>query len=394
MSEEEKKTGIAEQEAGVLGKSAASDAEPSAGKEPPAGKKPSAGKEPSAGKKPSTGSSVAKVFSFMLLLAALIAGLGGGWLGLQAQQQLAAVATQQNLQLEKRIGDIARDFKAEVSQFNAEQRRQSQHIDSIQSLIDDHRQRLLELSTTDRKDWLLAEVEYLLRLANQRVLMAKDVIAAQALLRSADNILVEIKDVNMHSLRAALAADMAALRAAGDTDIQGTYLRLQALIGEIENLHLFVLPEAPAAKIKEEDNQDWRGRLNLGIEAALNKFSKYVTIRHREEVYSPALGPEWEGVVRQNLRMMLEQAQSALLSGNVELYSLSLEKSRHWVGRYFSFNEAAVAALSAELNSLLAVNVAPTLPDISSSLLAVKNKLDQKHQVSTNSSRAVEGDSQ
>ena len=37
--------------------------------------------------------------------------------------------------------------------------------------LDSHNKRLLSLSSTSREDWLLAEAEYLLRLANQRLLM-------------------------------------------------------------------------------------------------------------------------------------------------------------------------------------------------------------------------------
>lgn len=345
-----------------------------------------------------------RLILIVLVLLAMAAGLGGGWLGYQSQLKLNNIVREQgrlteaNTQLRRQLGNeldsrlakISSDLNAEVDQFVVEQQRQTRHIDSMQAVIDEHRQRLLELSTTDRKDWLLAEVEYLLRLANQRVLMAKDVVAAQALLRSADNILAELKDVSLHSLRSALATDLAALRAAGDTDIQGVYLRLHALIGEIETLPLFVLPDAPSVKPIESDAEGWRAQLDRGVEAALNKFGEYVTIRHREDIYNPAMSPEWEGLARQNLRMMLEHAQSALLSGNAELYKRSLGKAQHWVGRFFTFDERAVKALNAELNSLLKVNVAPTLPDISSSLMAVKNKLDDRHQISAKTTVTTE----
>lgn len=343
----------------------------------------------------------------VLVLLALAAGLGGGWLGYQTQLQLDSIVSDQdklvmaNKELRRQISDelnnrlvnVADGLKAENGQFVAEQQRQSRHIDAIQALVDEHRQRLLELTTTDRKDWLLAEVEYLLRLANQRVLMAKDVVAAQALLISADNILAGLKDVSFHSLRSALAADLAALRAAGNTDTQGIYVRLQALIGEIENLPLFVLPEAPLLTPVKTEAQNWQEQLNKGIQAALRKLGEYVTIRHREEIYNPTMSPEWEGLVRQNLRMMMEQSQSALLSGNAELYKQSLEKTLHWIERFFSVDERAVLALTTELKSLLKINVSPSLPDISSSLIAVKNKLDDRHQVSVETTVVSEGDS-
>ena len=37
------------------------------------------------------------------------------------------------------------------------------------------REEIARFGATDRKDWLLAEAEYLLRLANQRLIMSGDV---------------------------------------------------------------------------------------------------------------------------------------------------------------------------------------------------------------------------
>ena len=45
------------------------------------------------------------------------------------------------------------------------------------------------------------------------------------------------------------------------------------------------------------------------------KLSDYIVIRRRDVPMQALMDPQWEGLVRQNLRMLLEQAQVALLSG-------------------------------------------------------------------------------
>ena len=332
---------------------------------------------------------------FVLLILGI--GLVIGLIGYKAQLQLNGIVKEQgklaeaNAQLRLQLSEELRsqaatltgDLQAEISQLIAEQERQSRHINSIQATINEHRQRLAVLSRTDRRDWLFAEVEYLLRLANQRVLMEKDTVAAQVLLSNADDILAELKDISLYPLRSALALDLAALGAAANIDTQSVYLRLQVLASQMENLPLFVLPATTTVPSIETDTKGWRSQLDKGIEVALNKFGDYVVISHREEKYNPIISGEWESLARQNFRMILEQSQSALLSGNTELYKQSLQKALYWVERFFTLNEKAIVALNIELNSLLKIDVSPSLPDISRSLIAVKNKIKSRHEART-----------
>jgi uroporphyrin-3 C-methyltransferase len=92
------------------------------------------------------------------------------------------------------------------------------------------------------------------------------------------------------------------------------------------------------------------------------------------------MDPQWEGLVRQNLRMLLEQAQVALLSGNQTLYRESLERSQHWVKQFFDSDEAASRAMAQEISQLQGLTVAVELPDISRSLRALDQAMEQRLQ--------------
>jgi uroporphyrin-3 C-methyltransferase len=207
--------------------------------------------------------------------------------------------------------------------------------------------------------------------------MAGDVVAAQALLGSADNILRELDDPTMHEVRAAVAADMAAVRAVPRVDVEGTYLRLAALAEQADKLVIFELPqeETQPAQAREKT---WQDRLKQGYEEALAKLSSYIIIRRRDVPMQALMDPQWEGLVRQNTRMLLEQAQVALLSGNRVLYGASLERARRWVGEFFESDGAAAQAMSREITQLMDVEIAAGSPDISRSLQALDNVMKQR----------------
>ena len=111
-------------------------------------------------------------------------------------------------------------------------------------------------------------------------------------------------------------------------DIEGMYLVLAALIEQADKLVIFQLPELDT-RGPVEPAEDWQGRLVQGYEEALLKLSDYIIIRRRDVPIEALMDPQWEGLVRHNLRMLLEQAQVALLSGNQTLFRESLERASH-----------------------------------------------------------------
>ena len=252
-----------------------------------------------------------------------------------------------------------------------------QNLATIEEQLAEQRKELARLNANDRDSWLLAEVEYLLRLANQRLIMAGDTTAAQALLTSADNVLRQLDDVNLHTVRAAVATDLAAVRAIPKVDVEGIYLRLSALIEQAGKLEIFQLPKQEDLA-REDDAASWQGRLRQGYEAALSKLSNYLVIRRRDVPMQALMDPQWEGLVRQNLRMLLEQAQVALLSGNQSIYTESLQRARHWVDQFSDSDEARASAINAEINQLASFTISVPLPDISQSLAALDNALEQR----------------
>ncbi|MEM8493257.1 MAG: uroporphyrinogen-III C-methyltransferase [Pseudomonadota bacterium] len=354
---------------------------------------------------PKTGSNATPIAWLALLLVILLAFFAFNSLMdvqrregeiLQRVQGLEAVSGQDDTTFDQMRDNLTRQIELELEGVKSLAERsaedQARDISRLERLIDasatsvlqetrnqlaevqraqrEQQQRLSELGTEDRESWLLAEAQYLLRLANQRLIMTGDTESAEALLRSADSIMRELDDSGLMALRAAIASDTAAVRAVPKLDIQGLYLRLDALIRQTDALVLFNLPER-VSEAPPEPAEDWKDRVTQGYELALKKLSEYIVVSRRDAPIEALMDPQYEGLVRQNMRMLLEQAQVAMMSGNELLYRQSLERAQGWVNQFFKSDEQAAVAMNEELTRLRDERVSVTLPDVSASLSAI-----------------------
>jgi uroporphyrin-3 C-methyltransferase len=76
--------------------------------------------------------------------------------------------------------------------------------------------------------------------------------------------------------------------------------------------------------------------------------------------------------IKQNINLMLEQAQVALMMRQPMIYQESLQRARDWIDNYLSGLSETAPQLLAEVDSLLATRLSPVLPDISGSLREIR----------------------
>ena len=327
------------------------------------------------------------------LLLAIIALLGVGylyWLQLQAgsvmEQRQQAAATKLNSsmassqqQLKQQLGAL--NQKLTTLQGNAT--KEQGNIAELQNRLTRSIQQVTAEQKNTREDWLLAEVEYLLRLANQRVLMEQTPKGALQLLRSADKILSETDDVTLYEIRKAVAADIAALEAVPELDTEGVFLRLGALNAQVDQLQVVPLteqhklPELVSEVTSDEFASTFGADMKQAWATVVEKLDQLVVIQDRSEPVEPLLSPQQSYYLQQNLHLMLEQAQLSLLQHKPKSYLNSLTKAQQWVSTYFEQNHSNTQALLKALKDLEQVQVAPQMPDISGSLATLKSHLKQ-----------------
>ncbi len=330
-----------------------------------------------------------RALNLLILLLVLLALAGGGYYSWQQSQSQGQMLAAVNVQVESQQQQIS-----QLEQTLAEARKQQldQHADdrelltAISQRLDSHNKRLLSMSSTSRDDWLLAEAEYLLRLANQRLLMERGTRGAQALLEAADNILRDLDDVDLFPVRKALARDLAALKLAGQIDREDIYLRLAVLTEQVETLEVLAPEQVTPAIIRESAEMpaveplDFWSRFRKSLSGALQKLGNYVRIRRRSEPVEPLLAPRDQLYLSQNLRLMLERAQLAMLREEQEIYRHSLDQAQRWLRTYYGMNEKS-PVLEQTLAELKRERVSQELPSISGSLAQLKAYIERLHKL-------------
>ncbi|WP_210397165.1 uroporphyrinogen-III C-methyltransferase [Motiliproteus sediminis] len=362
----------------------ASEAGPAAEPEPSgaAGTPPPPPKDDATTAKPK-GSKLAVVALLLALIA--LGGIGYGYTLVQkmhAQLQNQTAALGQSLD-QSRAASAAAERRAtgleqQLGQTRQQLSAQQGSVNELQDRLTRAMQQINSIGTDSRRDWLLAEVEYLLRLANQRVLMESSASGALTLLQSADKILKETDDVSVYNVRKALASDIAALEAVPRLDVDGTFLRLAALNEQVNKLRLLPITDRHQipSMLKEitpdSVSDSWQQGMAEAWAGAMDKLGNLIVIQHRDEPVKPLLSPEQHFFLQQNLHLMLEQAQLALLQGEQAAFDASLSKARDWVATYFQADDSTTKALLNGISQLQGTQVAPTLPDISGSLRTLK----------------------
>lgn len=287
-----------------------------------------------------------------------------------ASTQLADEIASKNSALRNQVNKL----EDELARLDDEREAQNLLLERTQTRLSDAIKQVEAGRSTSEADWRLAEAQYLLRLANQRVLMEQRPEGALTLLRSADKVLADLDDVSLYSLRQALAQDIAKLEAVPKLDVEGTYLRLAALIEQSRELPTLsleqqrqlpdMLKEITPDAVDETLQQDIQSALGR----AMSSLESLVVIQQHDRAVEPLLSPEQGHYLRQNLQLLLEQAQLALLRQQQVIYETSLSRSIELIGRYFDAANSATQALSQALEQLNRLQVAPQMPSINGSL--------------------------
>lgn len=320
------------------------------------------------------------LLSLLALLAGLAAVAGAAYLW-QQQQQLQARLEQLDSGLSRALDQQSSRLDEQGSQIARLTERQDSLAEQNQAQarqIDHTAQALLEAGHRDRTDWLLAEAEYLLRMANQRLTIERDIRGALQILKSADQVLHESDDPGVYPVRQALAREIMALKTLAPVDRTGLYLELEAALGLVETLTEQTLDPHRVGATDQQETPD--NTTTPGWERAwtqlLDSLSKAVVIRRLDEPAKPLLSPEQSAYARLNLRLMIEQAQLGLLEGNTSLYQRSLDKARDWLNNWYDTSHAPVRTLNQVFARLSERNIAPDLPDISHSLTLLKARIE------------------
>ena len=257
---------------------------------------------------------------------------------------------------------------------NADRAESARQISNRMKRVEDQVDRLLAV---DRRAWLGQEAIFLTRLAGQRLLVARDVDAALSLLGQADELLRDTGEPRFESARLAIARDRAALAAVPSVDQVGLYARLSAIIDQVDQLQLEFGKHETKDTPGTVPERSWWDQASAGWRAALAALSNHLIIRRRSDEIAQLMTPEWAALARQNARMLLEQAQIAMLSANQELFEQSLGRATKFVTLFVEQDPERVTSLVEGIESLRGEDIAPALPNLTDTRSLLESQVER-----------------
>ncbi|MGF1911654.1 uroporphyrinogen-III C-methyltransferase [Vibrio kasasachensis] len=216
----------------------------------------------------------------------------------------------------------------------------------------------LQLAISDVKgrrpnDWLLAEADYLVKLAGRKLFLEHDAESATLLMESADQRIAALNDPSLVPLRKSMANDITNLKSIPLIDRDGLVLRLTALQQQVDSLPLAnaILPEAKIEKPEQvsQDINDWQSNLK----ASLKDFSEnFITFRTRDGNAIPLLSPQQHFYLKENMKAKLETAIKAVYVEQQEIYVAALTTAKTWSQSFYDQENTSVKEFNKTLELL------------------------------------------
>jgi uroporphyrin-3 C-methyltransferase len=303
---------------------------------------------------------------FILIFFVAIATLGGLY-QLWESQQL-------NLIKQQAIRQEITTLKQQQSKASTQNEEQIKKIHTEQGNLRLNLTNLVRNSEHLRNDWLMAEAEYLIQLANHRLLLEKDVATAIVALKAADARLAEVADPALLYIRKILAKDLLTLNNITTVDLAGLSITLSALSNNIPNLPLST-PDPKTHKLNQTEKKPASSNIENIQElpsAIWQDIKSLIVIRNHEKPLQPLLAPNQHFFLLQNLALLLEQSRLALLNGHNEIFQERLNTTKKWINQFFDTEHNVTRNMLASIDELQKIDIDPTLPDISSTFSAVK----------------------
>ena len=320
------------------------------------------------------------LFNFLLILA-LGAGAGYYWWQQQqvARDYTAAITElkQQLAPLKQQIASKAGNARldASLSPLEGEIGNLGRRIDELglgqQGLLASS-EKLYELYGRDKNDWQLAEVEYLMRVAQHKLILQDDFAGAAITLQAANDKIGLTGDPGLLPVRVMISEEIAELKTRKRADLVGMTLILAQLGRQVRVLQpgfAIRIDETPAAPVEVEVSQDWFDRLIAFIDSL---------VEVRNETAEPSEIEANIVDVGASLEDNLKLARWAVLERDARQYQLLIEQSLRMFAEFYDLDNAANSEFMAQLQDLQKMVLKPEKPDITGSLYELQRILSQR----------------
>lgn len=314
------------------------------------------------------GKNTGPVLGAIAIVLVIALGAGGYYHTHQQAQQLIAA----NQTLQQQLEALKQSQQQERSALEGLLQQQGKTLDAadreqatLTRQLNELQEKVAIISGSDAKTWLLAQADFLVKMAGRKLWSDQDVTTAAALLKSADANLADMNDPSLLEVRRAITEDVSTLSTLTQVDFDGIILKTNQLSNQVDNLRLADNDndEAPMDQDSSELSSsigEWRQNLTKSWH---NFMADFITVRRRDSSAEPLLAPNQDIYLRENIRSRLLVAAQAIPRHQNEVYKQSLETISTWVRAYFDTTDPATKAFLEELDTLSQQSITMDVPD-------------------------------
>ncbi|MFW2372114.1 MAG: uroporphyrinogen-III C-methyltransferase [Gammaproteobacteria bacterium] len=285
----------------------------------------------------------------------------------QQQQSIQDLQQSQVTELRSQIDGLKKTSRDQAGSIEASNS-QINDLKNQQQMIAEISQKAIDITNRQQKDWILAEIDYLLRLANRRLQIARDINSAIAAMQAADQRLHELADLNLFGIRQQLSKDIANLKSLHQVDVNGTAMALDQMLVHLTDLPFnSVIDEVKTQLDSDQQTSDQKPEENGFMDSVLNTVMKIGDIKIHDRSIEPASSREQQQYTEQMLRTYLLGARLAVLRFDQTQYAHDLDLSQNLLHAHYKASDNRVSQMKSDLASFASINLLPDLPNINQS---------------------------
>ncbi|MGB7452211.1 MAG: uroporphyrinogen-III C-methyltransferase [Lysobacterales bacterium] len=216
----------------------------------------------------------------------------------------------------------------------------------------------------------IAEIDFLLRAASERLQLFADPVSADLALQAADVQIEALNDPMFLSVRQRIATARQSLAMIPDIDRVQLTTRITDLQSKASGLPFRGEVKAKPEPELPEDAGWWQ--------SFKHTLSSLVTVRRRVPEDQALLSLDDKDYLRQGLWLQFESARLALMRNDSGVYISSLDRVSATVEQFFQPGSSEIEALLLGVASLREVNIAPEMPDISAPWTQLRQLRDSR----------------
>ena len=221
-------------------------------------------------------------------------------------------------------------------------------------------------------EWVLAEAEYLVLAANQRLALEGDINTAIAALKAADQRLSSENHPDLIPVRDRIIEDATALEAVKLPDTEGLAIYLAKVIEQVKELPTKAVADSvepfSSTKNLSDEAKNWRNVAN----AMWTDLVELVEVKDAALPDSVAFDPELRYFLQQNLRLELASARLSVLRRDGRNFRASVSLIKEMLNDFYETSDTSVSSIIERLSEAEALEFEPALPKITASLDVIR----------------------